>query len=229
MVYLVVFDLAGTTFNDNINGLPLITVAMQEAFKRHGFQIEPSNVNEVRGMEKKEAIRTLLGSFKNTHHDLSLVDRIFGDFKTSLDQQVNKLQNEIPGTTDVFMKLKEQDIKIAVGSGFPHELVIKIVEALNWADIVDYVSSAEKEGNGRPNPCLIKSAMVEFGITDPNDVVKVGDTKLDIQEGKNAGCWTVAVLTGTQNRSKLAVENPNFIIESVVELPKIIKKIQSSP
>ena len=222
-VKLVVFDLAGTTVDDNINGLPLVTVAMQEAFKNSGLEILPENVNEVRGMEKREAIRTLLG----TNH-CSLVEKIFTDFKIALDRNLNKLSHEISGTTEVFYELKRQDIKIAVGSGFPQKVVENIVEALNWTGKVDFISSAELEGHGRPHPCLIKSAMTKFGISDVWKVVKVGDTKLDIQEGKNAGCWTVAVLTGTQGEAKLAEEKPDFIIGSVVDLPGIIQQINCS-
>ena len=39
-------------------------------------------------------------------------------------------------------------------------------------------------------------------------VQQVGDTGADIEEGKAAGCWTIAVLTGTQSREKLEAANP---------------------
>ena len=226
-IKLVVFDLAGTTVDDDINGLPLVTVSMQEAFRKSGHTLEPLSVNDVRGMEKREAIRTLLAKISDTC-DPSLVDSIFSDFKASLDQNLNKLRCEIPGTTTVFQQLNKQNIRIGIGSGFPQKVVNNIVKALNWTNIVDFVSSAEMEGHGRPHPCLINSAMKKFSITDARQVIKVGDTKLDIQEGKNAGCWTVAVLTGTQGKEKLVDEDPDFIIDSVVDLPRVIQTIQCS-
>ena len=224
-IELVVFDLAGTTVDDNIDGLPLVTVALQDAFRRYGFVLEPLNINDVRGMEKREAISALLEKISETH-DPSLVDNIFSEFRVSLDQNLNKLSCEIPGTTDIFRELRKQKIRIAVGSGFPHSVVENIVKLLKWTDAVDFISSAEKEGHGRPNPCLVKSAMKEYNISNARQVIKVGDTKLDIQEGKNAGCWTVAVLTGTQEKEKLSEENPDFIIDSVADMPEVIQKIQ---
>ena len=224
-IELVVFDLAGTTVDDDINGLPLVTVAMVEAFKKSGHLLEPSSVDCVRGMEKKEAIRTLLRINAKTY-DSPLVDKIFIDFKELLDQNLNRISSEIPGTTDVFRELKNQDICIAVGSGFPHKVVKNIVETLDWIDVIDFVSSAEIEGHGRPHPCLINSAMKKLHISNARQVIKVGDTKLDIQEGKNAGCWTVAVLTGTQKKAQLSQESPDFIIDSVADLPRILHMIQ---
>lgn len=225
-IKLVVFDLAGTTVDDDINGLPLVTVAMKDAFKKSGFEMRPESVDDVRGMEKKDAIKALLEIITKEAPESSLVDKIFSEFKLSLNENLSKLRKEIPGTTDVFLKLKNENIKVAVGSGFPQAVVLNIVSALNWVEMVDFVSSAEAEGHGRPHPCLIESAMAKFNISNAKEVVKVGDTKLDIQEGKNAGCWTVAVLTGTQGKTKLAGENPDFIVDSIADLPEIITKIQ---
>jgi len=224
-IELVVFDLAGTTVDDNIDGLPLVTVALQDAFRKSGFVLEPMNVNAVRGMEKREAISALLENFSETR-DPSLVDKIFSEFRASLDQNLSKLSCEIPGTTDIFRELRRQKIRIAVGSGFPHRVVENIVKLLKWTNVVDFISSAEKEGHGRPHPCLIESAMKEYNISNARQVVKVGDTKLDILEGKNAGCWTVAVLTGTQEKETLIEENPDFVIDSVADMSEVIQKIQ---
>ena len=50
-IELVVFDLAGTTVDDSIQGLPLVTVAMKEAFKDYGIEITPEAVNQFRGFD----------------------------------------------------------------------------------------------------------------------------------------------------------------------------------
>ena len=226
-VKLVVFDLAGTTVDDYVNGLPLVTVAMQESFTKHNFAVTPSQVNVVRGMDKREAISKLLQYHEEVEEiNKDKIDVLFGDFKQSLNKHLESISKEIPGTTEVFKKLRDRGIKIGLGSGFPQDVVSKIVQNLNWSDLADFVSSAEKEGNGRPNPSLIKSAMAAFEITDAKHVVKVGDTKLDVLEGKNAGCWTVAVLTGTQGADTLKEVSPDFVVSSVIDLPNVIEEIE---
>eukprot|EP00794_Sanderia_malayensis_P003333 gene3333-3822_t len=233
-IELAVFDLAGTTVDDMINGTPLVTVAMIEAFDKAGFEVTSSQVNQVRGMEKREAINQILLQMQSNILDSgvdkrhSLVDAIFHDFKVALDHHLISIDKEIDGTTNVFRDLSSKGIKIAVGSGFPQVVVENIVKKLNWGEFVDYVSSAEKEGKGRPDPALILSAMKHLNILDAKKVIKIGDTKVDIKEGKNAGCWTIAVLTGTQKEESLKEENPDFIIDNVKSVPKVISQIQDT-
>ena len=70
---------------------------------------------------------------------------------------------------------------------------------------------------------MIHAAMKSCGVQSPERVVKIGDTKVDVEEGKNAKTWTVSVLTGTQPREKLESAGPDFIIESVAELTNLLK------
>ena len=60
--------------------------------------------------------------------------------------------------------------------------------------------------------------MERLGITDGRKVVKIGDTVVDVQEGKNAGAWTVAVLTGSQTEAQLMAAAPDYILSSIREL-----------
>ena len=225
-INLVMFDLAGTTVDDNVDGVPLVTVAMKDAFKKHGCDIDPETVNKYRGLEKKDAIRGIIRHVREMDriHASSAIDVeiVFKDFKYFLNTHLSSIKNEMPGTSDVFYKLKAAGVKIAVGSGFPNNVVESIVSTLQWKHLVDCICSAEKVGHGRPHPAMIHSAMKCFNISDPRSIVKVGDTKADVEEGKNAGCWTVAVLTGTQTVEYIKESNPDFIIESVKDLPDLL-------
>ena len=222
-IKLVMFDLAGTTVDDNVEGIPLVTIAMKDTFNKYGYKIESETVNKYRGLEKKDAIR---GIIKNELCPESFsgidVEVLFKDFKDFLRKHLSSIKDEIPETSEVFRQLKSRGLKIAVGSGFPHSVVESIISMLQWQDLVDCICSAEKVGKGRPHPAMIQEAMKYFGVTDPRSVVKVGDTKADIDEGKNAGCWTVAVLTGTQTKEYIRENNPDFIINSVKELPNLL-------
>jgi phosphoglycolate phosphatase-like HAD superfamily hydrolase len=48
-----------------------------------------------------------------------------------------------------------------------------------------------------------------------------GDTVADIKEGKNAGTWTAAVLSGNQTEEILKDAGPDFVLRSVVDVPTI--------
>eukprot|EP00123_Amoebidium_parasiticum_P018305 comp24168_c0_seq1/m.44083 comp24168_c0_seq1/g.44083 ORF comp24168_c0_seq1/g.44083 comp24168_c0_seq1/m.44083 type:complete len:460 (-) comp24168_c0_seq1:71-1450(-) len=221
-IKLVVFDLAGTTVYDTIGGLPLVTVAMKAAFSGSGIDITLEDVNKFRGFEKRAAVEGILREVKEGQASAEDVDRIYEQFKVELDRSLMLIDKEIAGATATIKALKEGGVKIAAGSGFPHGVVETLVQRMGWADLLDYYSSAEKEGAGRPDPALIRSAMKHCGIDNPKHVLKVGDTTVDVEEGKNAGCWTAAVLTGTQSEETLTVSKPDFILSSVAEVPELL-------
>jgi len=50
----------------------------------------------------------------------------------------------------------------------------------------------------------------------------VGDSVVDVKAGKAAGTKTVAVLSGLYSREELLDNNPDFIINDISELPRII-------
>jgi phosphoglycolate phosphatase-like HAD superfamily hydrolase len=60
--------------------------------------------------------------------------------------------------------------------------------------------------------------MNKHNISSPSQVIKVGDTIADILEGKNAGCHTVSVLSGSCKRSVLEKHVPNYILNDIMDL-----------
>jgi phosphoglycolate phosphatase-like HAD superfamily hydrolase len=66
---------------------------------------------------------------------------------------------------------------------------------------------------------MIEFAIRHFNIQDPATVVKVGDSAIDIEEGKNAGCGkTFGVTTGAQTKDQIAVANPTAVLDDLLEI-----------
>ena len=81
-IKLLVFDLAGTTVDDSVEGVPLVAVAMRETFEKHGYDIDAEIVNKYRGMEKREAIQCILNDLHKQSNTTpnNNVEVIFKDF-----------------------------------------------------------------------------------------------------------------------------------------------------
>ena len=224
-IQLAMFDMAGTTVNDKVDGHPLMVISMMRAFAKHGIELTPDVINKHRGKQKSEAIQTLLKEVADlSSTDAERVgDGIYCDFLHELESNLSSI-SEIDGTTELFRHLKSKDIYVGVGSGFPRQVVQAIISRLGWLDeeLLDYVGSAEQVGVGRPNPKMILDAMEQLGITDGRRVLKIGDTVVDVQEGKNAGAWTVSVLTGSQTEAQLMTAGPDYILSSIRELRTLI-------
>merc|ERR1712217_896804 len=165
-----------------------------------------------------DALRRLICSSRGIASedvDGTEVDKLFSVFKVELDKLTGKMNTEIKGTSSVFSQLRARGIKVFVGSGFPDPVVQAIVKNMEWS--VDGALSSDALGAGRPDPIMVTKAMELGGVSDKNRVVKVGDTVVDIEEGRNAGVSTVAVLTGTQSKDKLQAAGPDCIIDSVAD------------
>ena len=226
-IQLAMFDMAGTTVNDKVDGYPLMIISMMRAFAKHGLELTPDVINKHRGKQKSEAIQTLLRevaelSPTEVEH---VADGVYREFLRELENNLSRI-SEIDGTTELFRHFKSKNIHIGVGSGFPMQVVQAIISRLGWLDkgLLDYVGSAEQIGVGRPNPKMIHDAMQQLSITDGRKVVKIGDTVVDVQEGKNAGAWTVAVLTGSQTESQLMAAAPDYILSSIQELTMLFPR-----
>ncbi|MCZ6678385.1 MAG: HAD-IA family hydrolase [Candidatus Poribacteria bacterium] len=222
---LVMFDMAGTTVDDRVDGYPLMVISMMRAFAGQGIELTSDQINAHRGKQKLEAVRTLLKeSVVSSSDDADCVaETIYRDFVRELQRNLSRI-SEIDGATDLFHFLRSRQIRVGVGSGFPTEIVEAIVSRLGWQDrgLLDYIGSAEQVGAGRPDPRMIHDAMQTLGITDSQRVLKIGDTVVDIQEGKNAGVWTIAVLTGSQTETQLMEAAPDYILPSIRNLPRLM-------
>jgi phosphonatase-like hydrolase len=218
MFEFVLFDMIGTTIQDSYNGDSLIIDSFRKAFLLNGFQVSYLEINQQRGKSKKEAINNIITEQKQIH---DLADKIYMDFISLLDKSMTCLK-EISGAAKVFSFLKENGTKIGLGSGLPLDIMMRIINNAGWeSDSFDYIGSSEVLGKGRPDPVMINDSMAKLKINDKSRVLKVGDTVVDIQEGKNAGVLTAGVLTGTQTRDELEKHNPDYILSNITEIISI--------
>ncbi|OGU34328.1 MAG: hypothetical protein A2068_14160 [Ignavibacteria bacterium GWB2_35_6b] len=212
----VLFDLNGTTV---IEKDPMLVLnCFEYAFKDHGITVTKEIIKNNRGKDKHEMIKIIL---EKTNHSVILTNSILVSFKEHLENNLNNF-SENAGLRELLQYLKEKNIKVGIGTGFPREIFDGIFSYLKWEEFeLDYIGIAEEIGKGRPHPDMIFDMMNKLKI-NKNELLKIGDTIADIQEGKNAGVATAVILSGTQNEEDLIKEKPDFVIRSLMELKEII-------
>jgi phosphonatase-like hydrolase len=210
-ISLAVFDMAGTTVYDLVDGVPLVLKSYSDAFEAHGVHVPMEVLNEQRGRDKWTVISELGGDE---------APEIYEDFLGILNANTGRVK-EVAGASDTFRFLRDHGVAVVASTGFPEEVAEAIVEHLSWLrdGLIDGWVCSEQVGASRPDPAMILYAMRRHGVTDPGEVLKVDDTAKGIEEGLNAGAHTVGVLTGTQSLQRLASAGPHSILPSVVELP----------
>ena len=212
---LVVFDMAGTTVDDRVDGVPLVLRSYDDALRSHGVEVPMEVLNEQRGRDKWTVIRELGGED---------AEEIYARFNATLLGNTHRVR-EVRGASEAFRYLRRHGVMVALNTGFPREVAARIIDHLAWEreGLIDSWTCSEAVGRGRPDPAMIHALMSGLGVADPSAVIKIDDTAKGIEEGLNAGAVTLGVLTGTQTKERLLRARPHDIIQSVRELPDYLK------
>lgn len=136
----------------------------------------------------------------------------------------------IPGVREVFQKLHDAGVPIAVITSCIAPAA-KIKEELASFGLDGFVSAIatgddairdldEKHHFSKVE--ILRLAAERLGV-DPRECVVVGDYWNDVTGGKALGAKTVAVLSGLMRRGLLEKFEPDAILESVRDLPKVVK------
>ncbi|WP_066757058.1 phosphonatase-like hydrolase [Crocinitomix algicola] len=217
-IKLVVFDMAGTTIDeDNV-----VYKTIQNTLNQYNFNFTLTEVLvNCAGKEKRQAIKDVL-RFKDIEQTDEQINTIFESFKENLKEAYATLTvKSFKGVEELFTTLKEKQIKIALNTGYDLITAKSLLNNLNWKEGVEFdtLVTADDVEKGRPFPDMIYKAMDRTGITSSEHVAKIGDSIVDIAEGKSANCkYTIGVTTGAQNRNQLQTANPTYIFDQLSEL-----------
>jgi len=223
MIKIIVFDMAGTIINEN----NVVYKTLRKAINWHGFNFSLEEVLlHGAGKEKHQAIKDIL-TWQNPNFIFNGVSlTIFNDFSELLKLNYENLAIEaFPKTEEVIEKLKEKGVKIVLNTGYNRETALLLLNKLNWEEGKQYdaLITASDVEKGRPAADMIFKAMDMFNVLNAKEVVKIGDSIIDIEEGKTANCGiTIGVTTGAHTEEQLKSANPTYIINSLIELTQIL-------
>lgn len=218
-IELVVFDMAGTTVDeDNV-----VYKTVQKVINDEGYSVSLAEVLKYgAGKEKKQAIRDVLKECTTLISVESIAEKAFSNFKVALAESYNTLEiKSFEGTEQLFKDLRKSKIKVVLNTGYNRETALFLLGKLGWqiGETIDGLVTADDVQNGRPHGDMILLAMHNIGLLDSEKVMKVGDSAIDIEEGKDAKCGiTVGVLSGAQTREQIQKANPSYILDSIMEL-----------
>lgn len=224
-IQLVVFDLAGTTVNDNRD----VHRVLQRALANAGVEISIDDANDVMGIPKPVAIRALLDKRYKGDRPVyeDWIEAIHEDFVREMIHfyKTDPEVSERKGVSEVFRKLKESKLKVVVDTGFDRQITDALLDRLGWKtkNLIDESVTSDEVPRGRPYPDMIFRAMVLTGVTNPSHVAKIGDTASDLLEGTSAGCKVVAgITTGAFTREQLQKEKHTHLIDHIEDILEIL-------
>jgi len=254
----VIFDWAGTIVDF---GSFAPTTIFVEAFKtEYDFDISLAEARVPMGLGKWDHIQAVgklesvaqrwlaqFGCAMNSNN----IDQIYNRFIPLQKAKVIDHAQPILNAVEVVNSLKKRGIKIGSCSGYPRSVMdILIPEAANYGYQPDcVVATDDLNHGGRPAPFMALHNVIELGVGSVANCIKVDDSTPGIDEGHNAGMWTVGLLLSgneagltaqqyqdadaqtldkARNKARLVMQqsNPHFLIDTINDLPVVINEIE---
>lgn len=246
MIQAVLFDWAGTTI-DYGSIAPIGSVI--EGFRSIGIEITNEMARKPMGLKKIDHVRSIAASLSRTVSEEE-IRQAYRVFETTLSGSIADHCDVNPYVVETVEALRRLGIHIGSTTGYTSKIMGEIaVLAERNGYKPDFIVASDEVPKGRPWPFMIWKNLTHFIIGNPGSVVKVGDTLSDIEEGRNAGCWTVAVVMGSSElglterevnqkpeadlaelkqsvRRRFYQAGADYIIDDLRELPGVIDDIE---
>lgn len=126
------------------------------------------------------------------------------------------------GMEELFLKLKEQNIRMGICSGKPEVFLKRVVEHLEMTDLFEAVTGSDIHYINSDKALIIKRAMEMMDLPADARVLMVGDRYLDIHGAKKAGIDSAGVLFGYGSQEEFEEAGANYIVVDTDELFEII-------
>ena len=256
-IQAVILDWAGTTVD--YGSMAPIRV-LQQVFAGRGIQVSEEEARQDMGILKKDHIRALLNyprirvTWLEQHGQAPReldVESLFADFIPRQLECLAQHSDLIPGVLETVQRLRSRGLKIGSTTGYTRPMLETLLRhAASQGYTPDCALCPDDVGAGRPLPWMIYENAVRMKVHPLEAIVKIGDTISDIEEGLNAGTWTVAV-TQTGNmigltqegwhalpesersrrledaRSKLLSASAHYVIDTVADFDPVADQIET--
>lgn len=195
----VILDWAGTTVDYGC--MAPVTVFI-EIFKARGIGVSMAEARGPMGAFKRDhiaqvlALPTVAQQWSDQHGHLPTdadVQALYESFTPRQVETIVSYATLIPGVIPTIAAMRERGLKIGSCTGYTQAMMqplLPVVKQQGYApDAVVYPDDL----GGRPAPWMCFENARQLGIYPLSALVKIGDTVMDVEEGLNAGMWTIGL------------------------------------
>lgn len=196
-----ILDWAGTTVDF---GSFAPTAVFIKLFASRGVPIQVEHARGPMGLMKKDHLRAIAAypevaqAWQQTHgHAMTEaeIDGLFAEFVPLQMQCLTEYAQVIPGVPQAVAEFRAMGLKVGSTTGYTRgmmEVLAPAAAANGYAP--DAWVAANDVPAGRPYPWMMYQNAMLLGVFPMEACVKIGDTLVDIEEGRNAGAWTIGLV-----------------------------------
>jgi 2-phosphoglycolate phosphatase len=209
-VRLVVFDLDGTL----IDAYPAIIASFNHTMAALGLSRRSDRVikravgwgdrNLLRPFVSSASLETALAVYRRHHaHSLAVKSRLYPQVKRLL------------------RLLKNKGVLLAVATNRPTRFSHILLRHLGIKKFFKAVVCGDAITHSKPHPQILNVIMRRLQVK-PDETLYVGDMYIDVQTGKRAHVFTVALTTGSSSRRELRRQSPGRILDAVWDVRRLV-------
>jgi 2-phosphoglycolate phosphatase len=126
------------------------------------------------------------------------------------------------GVAPTLKSLAGQGYRMGVVTNKPERISIRILELLGARDFFGCVIGGNSCQNKKPHPEPLEEACRRLKV-ELSSACMIGDSRVDIEAGKNAGIPSLGILGGIGNEALLTAAGPSLILKRFADLEDIFK------
>ena len=216
----IIFDWAGTTVD---YGCFAPVKGFIDGYKSIGIDITNEMARKPMGLLKLDHTREIAKMLDNPISEEKILE-VYSVFEKILFENIENHCDIKDYVIETAEALRERGIKIGSTTGYTSAMMAKVLpKAAQQGYSPDFCIAPDQTAKGRPYPYMIWENMMKFGIANSREIIKIGDTAADIEEGKNANCWTVGVIMGSSELGLTRDEVAALSEDELTERKEIIR------
>ena len=219
MVKAILIDMDGTITKFNLDYMWMRRTALQlldeAGLSRPSFSDQMSiyaMLNDLRGSISNERLN-------------EVKKRIYEKVET-IESKAAERAELMPGAIGALNELRQMKKKIVIVTNNGRLGTDRTLERLNLLGIFDAVVTRDDVDELKPDPGIVFKAL-NLASAKADEAILVGDAVIDIRAAKAASVRCVAVPTGPFPATRLLQEEPEFIVNSLLDVPELVRRLNS--
>lgn len=210
----VLFDLDGTL----IDSIELILSSMRYAFRKLERTC-PTDEEWTAGIGIP--LFTMMRRYARDNDDSKLLIGAYREHQIANHDRLVRCYDDV---IDVVDGLRARGHLTGVVTSKGEWLAMKGLALVGLASRMDTIVGADSSSRHKPDPEPVRIALQRLDCA-PEHAIYVGDSVHDLMSGRAAGVKTAAALWGAFKRKDMEPGEPDFWLDSIVELPAVVQTL----